>query len=126
MIGNINEITKSIVDEIRTLDRCITTTDMSSWAMRIIISVAFRNSMPDKWLAAKFHEYLGKKISILRFDRQAQHRSLFLWDYLFGKLGHYLPFPNNIKIWRIRRELTNKIIEAMDIRKEELKDSPAE
>ena len=59
MICAVNQYTiKSIVPELYQYDGFITNEDVAGWTMRLIIALAFRNSLPEKWLIRKFPEFL--------------------------------------------------------------------
>jgi hypothetical protein len=46
--------------------------------------------------------------------------SLILWDFLIGKIARKLPVPFNLKRWKLRKIIENKIREAVQVRRKQL------
>ena len=109
MISTINNVTNSEIQNLRSLNgQEIEARQIEHWTMRIIIAVAFGDAFPVKWMATTYQQYTGN-IS-----------SLFAWDFLLGGMAHYLPTPFNFKRWSLRKQIEEKILEAIQVRRTQL------
>ena len=109
MVNTINDVIKSEINEIRSLDgQAFEAKQIEHWTMNIIIAVAFGDAFPVKWMADAYQQYSKS------MDR------LGAWDFLIGKIAHYIPVSYNLKRWKLRKEIEEKILEAVKNRKSQL------
>ena len=78
------------------------------WTMRIIIAVAFGDAFPVKWMANTYQEYTSTI------------NDLFVWDFFAGKLSRILPLAFNQKRWKLRKQIEEKILDAVKTRRAQL------
>ena len=65
MITEISRISKAIMQDFFELNgEVFSAKRIEDWTMRVIVSVAFGNSLSNQWMATKFQEFTGTFVLI--------------------------------------------------------------